>query len=211
MTSVNLIWATPNADQLIADMARVSSPANVGKDATRLIAYLIEHKHWSPFEMVSACVEVRPSRAIAAQLLRHRSLSFQEFSQRYAEVLDEPTITTARVPAATNRQSSDGEAGADVQQTWQFLQDDAYRYAYASYRKAIAIGVPREQARMLLPLATPTRLYVAGTLRSWIHYLQLRTAVDTQTEHREMAEGIRRLLVDIAPLTMSAAGLGDAS
>jgi thymidylate synthase (FAD) len=205
MTSVNLVWITPNADQLIADMARVSSPANVGKDATRLIRYLIAHKHWSPFEMASACIEIETTRAISPQLLRHRSFSFQEFSQRYADVVEKPPITSARKPAATNRQSSEGEASADVQQRWQDAQNIVFAVAQNAYRDMVNIGVPREQARMLLPLATPTRLYMAGTLRSWIHYLQLRTAADTQAEHREIAEAVAVILKAHAPLTFAAA------
>lgn len=200
-----LVWATPDADQLIADMARVSTPDGEGKPPERLIRYLIDHRHWSPFEMVSACVEVRTSRAISAQMLRHRSFSFQEFSQRYAEVMEEPELLTARKPATTNRQSSEGEANAEVQRQWELLQRGVYRRAYGCYDEAIAIGVPREQARMLLPLATPTRLYMSGNLRSWIHYLSLRTAQDTQEEHRIVAQAIAEVLRPVAPLVFAAA------
>lgn len=227
MTSVNLVWITPNADQLIADMARVSNPPLIHSWLARawawltrrklptpqirsdagLIRYLITHKHWSPFEMASLCVEIHTTRDISAQLLRHRSFSFQEFSQRYSDVrrLPLPTLTRARKAAAKNRQSSVGEASPLVQLGWNVIQRVGFGVSYTLYGAALRLGVPREQARRVLPLATPTRLYMAGTLRSWIHYLQLRTAADTQAEHREIAEAIAAILKEHAPLTFAAA------
>lgn len=197
-----LIWITPNAEQTIVDCARVSNPKNQGKDGSRLLRYLVEHKHWSPFEMASACFEIRTSRAIARQILRHRSFSFQEFSQRYAEVDSiEPILTPARLAGATNRQSSIPIAeSAPLVDTWKSYQQGLWTQAVFLYKKALEDGIAPEVARVLLPEGmTPSVMYMTGTIRSWIHYIDLRTGEDTQYEHRQIAAAIRAILVAALP------------
>lgn len=205
--SVKLISLTPDAESLIARLARVSNPANQDNpDYVKLIRYLIDHQHWSPFEMAHAVVEIETSRAVAAQILRHGSFKFQEFSQRYAEVVERPQLVVGRKQATKNRQSSTDTLSDFDQDTWNEIQDTAYLVCYAAYRDAIELGVAREQARLLLPLAAPTRLYMAGSIRSWIHYCQLRCLPDTQLEHREIAEGCRAILAEQLPTIAEALG-----
>lgn len=199
--SVQLVHITPNAEELIAYMARVSNPANQNNTETsqRLIRYLIEHKHWSPFEMVNMCVEINTTRSIAAQILRHRSFSFQEFSQRYAKVAAVPQVPELRRQDHTNRQNSINDLDPyDVQG----LRSEIERHFVESeklYDRLLEFGVAKECAREVLPLATPTRLYMNGTIRSWIHYCQLRCANGTQEEHRVIAEGVYKLLQEYLP------------
>ena len=199
--TVNLIHITPNAEELIAYMARVSNPANQNNTETsqRLIRYLIEHKHWSPFEMVNMCVEINTTRSIAAQILRHRSFSFQEFSQRYAEVMGSGVVPNLRRQDTKNRQNSiDDLDPYDVQG----LKTEIARHFVESeklYDRLLEFGVAKECAREVLPLATPTRLYMNGTIRSWIHYCQLRCANGTQEEHRIIATGVYKLLQEHLP------------
>lgn len=240
-----IVWATPNGDELIAEIARVSterrdaakamgigerfrqfiiraldirSPSLDGmsasafersltkKPADRLIAYLIRHRHWSPFEMVNLCVRVDTRLDVAAQILRHRSMSFQQFSQRYEDPrrLGKPRLTVARIESPTNRQSSTGVASPSVQWRWYILQRVAYAFTSTVYGIAIRIGIPREQARGFLPVATPTTLYINGSLRSWLHYLELRTAPDTQEEHRKVANAIAEIVAATYPMTWAA-------
>jgi thymidylate synthase (FAD) len=198
-----LIWITPNAEQVITDCARVSNPANQGKDGTGLINFLIHNKHWSPFEMASACFEVTTSKAIAIQMLRHRSFSFQEFSQRYAEV---PGVEAfgLRKQAVKNRQSS-----TDDMEDWYLDQSvsAAMAAALVAYRELVDAGVAKECARMVLPMATTTTLYMAGTIRSWIHYLEQRTSEHAQLEHRLIANDIAAQLADHIPVILDAVGL----
>lgn len=175
-------------EELIVYTARVSNPDNqMNKETSdRLIAYLVKNKHWSPFEMVDMTVEIKTSRAIAAQILRHRSFSFQEFSQRYAEVTEMMPVQL-RMQAETNRQSStipvfDKEL---LQRVETFVAE-----SQGLYQELLERGVARECARMVLPLTTQTTLYMKGSVRSWIHYLQLRLDPHTQVEHRQVAECI---------------------
>jgi thymidylate synthase (FAD) len=186
--TVTLIHVTPEAEKLVAKMARVSNPGNQNNDETapRLLAYLIKHRHWSPFEMVSLCVQIETERDIAAQILRHRSFSFQEFSTRYAEtrIADIPALRRQDIK---NRQNSFDDIPQERQNELVDTVAQAVFTAYRAYQNLLDAGVAKECARRVLPLCTPTTMYMHGTLRSWIHYLQVRTAPDTQLEHRQVA------------------------
>jgi thymidylate synthase (FAD) len=206
-----LIWITPEAEQVIGYCARVSNPANQDNpDVSRLLSYCIKHGHWSIFEMASMCVEIKTTRAIAPQILRHRSFSFQEFSQRYAQVAEFPILGKMRLAGTTNRQSSQpmperGKLDAEMQGV--ILDAElAVSRAYDAYNKLIGAGIAAETARMVLPLCTPTTMYMSGTIRSWIHYVQLRTQEDTQLEHREIADSIKALMAEHLPITMGVIG-----
>ena len=194
---VKYVWSTPNAEQLVADMARVSAPENMGKDASKLLAYLIKHQHWSPFEMVNMCVEINTTRDIARQLLRHRSFSFQEFSQRYAEVdkLPPAPLREARLQDTKNRQNSVETTDAELQRIWEYKQAYVQRIAYEQYQDALAAGIAKEVARAVLPEGlTSSKMYMNGTLRSWIHFYQLRSGNGTQKETRAIADNIGYLV-----------------
>lgn len=198
---VKLVHITSNAEELISYMARVSNPSNQSNTETsqRLIRYLIEHQHWSPFEMVNMCVEINTTRSIAAQILRHRSFSFQEFSQRYAEVPIPAELPSLRRQDTKNRQNSIDDLADDTKNLFNYRIGMLYGDAYRIYKDMIAAGVAKECAREVLPLATPTRLYMNGTIRSWIHYCQLRCGNGTQLEHRIIAEGAYKLLEQHLP------------
>ena len=195
--TASLVHVTPDGDDLIAYMARVSNPTNQQKasEASGLIKYLIKHKHWSPFEMVNMCVEINTTRSISAQLLRHRSFSFQEFSQRYADVeeLDLPSPPEIRVQDLKNRQNSFETDDIDML-NWKAAIQLQYFHAYTLYKNLIKDGVAKECAREVLPMGTPTKLYMNGTLRSWIHYCDLRCGNGTQKEHRAIALDIKQLI-----------------
>jgi thymidylate synthase (FAD) len=199
--STTLVHITPNAEELISYMARVSNPANQSNTETsqRLIRYLIEHQHWSPFEMVNMCVSIETTRSIAAQILRHRSFSFQEFSQRYAEVQLRPELPEMRRQDTKNRQNSIDDLPLGVLHETDKLVSQAFVTAYRAYDRLLELGVAKECAREVLPLATPTRLYMNGTIRSWIHYCQLRCGNGTQLEHRMIANGAYKLLEEHLP------------
>jgi thymidylate synthase (FAD) len=206
-----LIWVTPEAEKVIGYCARVSNPKNQDNpDVARLLSYCIKHGHWSIFEMASMCVEIKTTRAIAPQILRHRSFSFQEFSQRYAQVPTEPNMGEMRLAGTTNRQSS--QPLPEWKQLDENLQDAIDRASLAvegsfyAYNRMIDAGIAAETARMVLPLCTPTTMYMSGTIRSWIHYVQLRTQEDTQLEHRQIAESIKALMVEHLPITMGVIG-----
>ena len=190
---VKYVWSTPNAEQLVADMARVSAPENIGKDASKLLAYLIKHQHWSPYEMVNMCVEINTTRDIARQLLRHRSFSFQEFSQRYAEVdkLPPAPLREARLQDTKNRQNSLEVDNKELNNWWNWMQHQAQQTSELLYKEALARGIAKEVARAVLPEGlTTSRMYMNGTLRSWIHFYQLRSGNGTQKETRLIAEDI---------------------
>lgn len=202
--TVNLIWATPDAEKMIVMMARVSAPKNQSNmdTAPKLLQYLIENGHWSPFEMANMCVEINTTRAIAPQILRHRSFSFQEFSQRYADVIE---LGGARVPHLRrqdnkNRQNSINDLSPDMVSTYYRRITELFEDAEHLYREMVSNGVAKECARAVLPLSTKTRLYMNGTLRSWIHYLQLRTDNGTQLEHRQVAEDIKQIFCEQFPV-----------
>lgn len=209
MSDVSLVWATPNGDALIANMARVSNPANQDNPSIEgLIRYMLRNGHVSPFEMANACVEINTTRDVGRQILRHRSFSFQEFSQRYAEVdvLDGPEYSPARMQDTENRQNSLDTADEVVKQDWMDLQSNTWEGALHDYRFALRMGIAKELARKLLPEGlTPTRMYMNGTLRSWIHYLQLRLDPSTQLEHRYVAALVRNHLLEQFPVTLGAA------
>lgn len=204
--SVSLVWATPNGEALIAEMARVSNPDNQKNPSySRLIKYLIEHKHWSPFEMASACLEVNTSRDIGRQILRHRSFSFQEFSQRYqsTDKLPSMNLRECRMQDAENRQNSLPTDDIETQMWWIGAQRRLLNEAEYLYTAALGRGIAKEQARALLPEGiTPSRMYMAGTIRSWMHYIQVRTSPETQKEHREIAFACRQILTPIFPSIM---------
>ena len=199
---VKYVHSTPDGDNLVAYMARVSNPENQHNTETsaRLIRYLIKHKHWSPFEMVNMCVEVNTTRSIAAQILRHRSFSFQEFSQRYSKALDQPGPLAVRRQDTKNRQNSVDDIDPYTTQDFQIKADQVYDLSFKLYNEMLAAGVAKECAREVLPLSTPTRLYMNGTLRSWLHYCDLRCANGTQLEHQIIADECKELLKTHFPL-----------
>jgi len=177
-------------------MARVSNPANQDNTETsaKLIKYLIDHKHWSPFEMVNMCVEIETTRSVAAQILRHRSFSFQEFSQRYAEVQMRPELPEMRRQDLKNRQNSVDDLSLETLKECDEVLGKALVTSYRAYERLLELGVAKECAREVLPLCTPTRLYMNGTIRSWIHYCQLRCGNGTQKEHQIIANQCMSLL-----------------
>jgi thymidylate synthase (FAD) len=204
--TASLIHATPDGDKLISYMARVSNPINQSNTETsaKLIKYLITHKHWSPFEMVNMCVEINTTRAISAQILRHRSFSFQEFSQRYARVESNPVIPSIRRQDPTNRQNSTDNMSEFTCQEFQLKSKYLFDQSMILYNEMIGAGVAKECAREILPLATPTRMYMNGTLRSWIHYTDLRCANGTQLEHKLIADQCRDLIKQSFPMVYDA-------
>lgn len=192
---VKLVWITPEVEKVIAYCARVSNPANQdNENIAGLIKYCAKHGHWSVFEMASACIEIETSRAISAQILRHRSFSFQEFSQRYAESVDIIGYA-ARRQDNKNRQNSFDDLPWEINEWFQIEQLSLHQNAMHLYKEALSKGIAKECARMILPMATQTRLYMSGTIRSWIHYLKLRCDPSTQKEHRDIAESIKDTLL----------------
>ena len=206
MHSVQLVHSTQEGDALIAYMARVSNPANQNntENSARLIQYLIKHKHWSPFEMVNMCVEISTTRSIAQQIIRHRSFAFQEFSQRYAAVDDKPQIPHLRRQDTSNRQNSIDDLNDFTQQEFQIRTQDLFDQSLALYNEMLSAGVAKECARDILPLATPTKLYMNGSLRSWIHYVELRCANGTQYEHKIIADQCKKQILKCFPAVYKA-------
>ena len=205
MSQVRLVWTTPGGDWNIAYMARVSNPDNQDNpEYSKLIGYLMKHKHWSPFEMVNACLEITTTRDIARQILRHRSFSFQEFSQRYA-VADGYEYAEARLQDNKNRQNSIEVEDRELQRYWNELQIDVLVQAKRSYEAALQAGIAKEVARKVLPEGiTVSKMYMNGTLRSWLHYISVRTDPSTQKEHRIVAEQCKELLAKEFPKVMEA-------
>lgn len=194
-----------DAQELIAFCARVSNPSNQTNSETseKLIRYLIKHQHWSPLEMVSACLEIHTTRDIARQMLRHRSFSFQEFSQRYADPTKDLDFVyrEARLQDTANRQNSIETDDDDLQQQWRRWQNNVITEARMAYNWAIENGIAKEQARAVLPEGLiKSRLYMNGTLRSWVHYIDLRRAHGTQKEHQEIALACAEVIAKIFPL-----------
>ena len=208
MATTTLVHCTEDGDYLISYMARVSNPSNQSSTETspKLIKYLIKHKHWSPFEMVNMCVEISTTRSIAQQILRHRSFSFQEFSQRYAQVLDQPVIPDLRRQDTTNRQNSIDDLDPIEVQHFQIQLQQHYDQSMILYQHMLKAGVAKECAREVLPLSTPTRMYMNGSLRSWIHYCDLRCTDGTQLEHRIIAEQCKKLVCTCFPAVAEACG-----
>lgn len=196
-----------DVQDLIAYCARVSNPSNQMNSETseKLINYLAKHKHWSPFEMASATLEIETTRDIARQMLRHRSFAFQEFSQRYADVRDmESTMVVrkARLQDQKNRQNSVITDNIQLHNAWEVHQRAVWQRAMEAYNWAINNGIAKEQARAVLPEGnTPSRLYMQGTIRSWIHFIDLRSGNGTQMEHMEVAREVGKAITEIFPLT----------
>lgn len=203
---VELVHCTPDAERLIVKMARVSNPANEDnlETAPKLIKYLLKHKHWSPLEMASMCVKINTERDIAAQILRHRSFSFQEFSTRYAktEIAEVPEF---RRQDEKNRQSSHADLPEDDEIRFRSAAAKAIGNAFGIYELMLAQGVAKETARRILPLCTPTTLYMHGTLRSWVHYIDLRCGNGTQLEHQQIAEACKEIFFQQFPSIAQAA------
>jgi thymidylate synthase (FAD) len=190
---------------LIAYCARVSNPSNQQNTDTsdKLIKYLVKHKHWSPFEMANATLEIETTRDIARQILRHRSFTFQEFSQRYADPVKELTFETreARLQDTKNRQNSIETDDTSLQEDWNRRQELLINQAKAAYQWAIERGIAKEVARAVLPEGlTMSRMYVNGTIRSWLHYIDIRSDVATQKEHREIAMACAKVIAEIFPM-----------
>lgn len=208
MSSVKLIWATPDADKHIGYCARVSNPGNQDNpNVAGLLKYCAKNAHWSVFEMASVCLEINTTRDIARQLLRHRSFSFQEFSQRYADAtqLGEFAIRECRMQDHKDRQNSLETNDFDLTVWWTAAQARLSGEAEYLYSEALNRGIAKEQARALLPEGlTPSKLYVNGTMRSWITFLQARLDPSTQKEHRLVAQDALVVLRDVAPVTVSA-------
>ncbi len=203
---VQLVSVTPKAEELIAYCARVSSPHQDNPEISGLLKYCIKHKHWSVFEMADLTVEITTSRAIAQQILRHRSFHFQEFSQRYAEVPEDGVIFyDARAQDDKNRQNSHDTLDEGLKEDWKRIQNRLWAETRQMYQWAIDNGIAKECARMILPVQTKTKMYMKGTVRDWIHYINLRTSNGTQLEHMDIAKKIQAILTKELPVTAFAA------
>ena len=207
--SASLVSITPDAEKQIVYMARVSNPSNQANTETspRLIKYLIKHKHWSPFEMASMQVEINTTRAIAAQILRHRSFSFQEFSQRYSSVdqLGAFGVPHLRSQDLKNKQASHDDLDPEFTELMERKIQTLYNSSIDLYEYMLSKGVAKECARSVLPLGTPSRLYMSGSIRSWIHYIQIRAGVETQLEHRLIAQAVKDIFEEQLPNVYEAA------
>lgn len=204
MANVKLIWATPDAEKLVVKMARVSNPKNEDNWETgpKLLRYCLKHRHFSIFEMANMCVEIETTRAISPQILRHRSFSFQEFSQRYADTseLGSAVIPHLRRQDQKNRQNSIDDLSPDLVGNYYRRISELYENAEHLYREMVSNGIAKECARSILPLSTQTRLFMNGTLRSWVHYLDLRCSNGTQLEHQQIAREIKRIFCEQFPI-----------
>lgn len=204
--NVKLVWATPDADKQIAYIARVSAPANQDSESIEgLLRYMMREKHMSPFEMVNVCVEINTTRDIGRQILRHRSFSFQEFSGRYQTYSELPNapLRECRLQDTKNRQNSLANENGDLDQWWAHAQGQVSQITSDLYQDALNRGIAKEQARALLPEGlTASRIYMNGTLRSWLTYLQSRLDPSTQSEHRAIAREVLDVLRGVAPVTI---------
>jgi len=202
--TVKLIWKTPDAEKHLAYIARVSNPDNQDNpNISKLLKYMADNSHWSPFEMVNLCVEINTSRDIARQILRHKSLHFQEASQRYQTVdkFGEMVSRECRLQDTKNRQNSLPCDDEEMKKGWKDLQSYIYEIAVNAYDDMLDRGIAKEVARALLPEGlTPSRMYVNGNLRSWIHYVQVRTDPTTQKEHRLIADEVKQLMIKEFPV-----------
>ena len=205
--NVKLVTVTPDAEQLMAYIARVSNPSNQDNEKyAGLLKYCIKHNHWSVFEQSSMTLEIETTRAIAAQILRHRSFTFQEFSQRYAAstALGDIELPELRRQDTKNRQNSTDDLDPEMVDTLNRQMITLFSSAKALYTQMLEDGVAKECARMVLPLCTPTRIYMTGSCRSWIHYINLRSAHGTQKEHMDVAEGVRSIFKEQFPVVAEA-------
>ena len=211
--TVKLVSITPDAEQMMAYIARVSNPANQENEKyAGLLKYCIKHNHWSVFEQSTMTVEIETTRAIAAQILRHRSFTFQEFSQRYADtkLLEAVVLPELRRQDTKNRQNSTDDLDPEVVEKLNKQMKTLFSSSSALYNQMLEYGVAKECARMVLPLCTPTRIYMTGSCRSWIHYINLRSAHGTQKEHMVIAEGVKDVFVEQFPAVSEALGwIGD--
>ena len=204
---VKLVSITPDAEKTMAYIARVSNPSNQDNEKfAGLLKYCIKHNHWSVFEQSSMTLEIETTRAIAAQILRHRSFTFQEFSQRYADStkLGEIPIPELRRQDEKNRQNSTNDLDEFVKQKLELQMNTLFSSATALYQQMLEEGVAKECARMVLPLCTPTRIYMTGSCRSWIHYIELRSAHGTQKEHMDIAQACKTVFVEQFPVVSEA-------
>ena len=207
--NVKLITVTPDAEQLMAYVARVSNPSNQDNEKyAGLLKYCIKHNHWSVFEQSSMTLEIETTRAIAAQILRHRSFTFQEFSQRYASTseLKEIELPELRRQDLKNRQNSTDDLDPDDVEKLNRQMVTLFSSATNLYHQILELGVAKECARMVLPLCTPTKIYMTGSCRSWIHYINLRSAHGTQKEHMIIAEACRDVFIETFPIVSEALG-----
>ena len=205
--TVHLISITPDAEQTMAYIARVSNPSNQDNEKyAGLLKYCIKHNHWSVFEQSTMTLEIETTRAIAAQILRHRSFTFQEFSQRYAQTnsLGDITLPELRRQDHKNRQNSTDDLDPNVIDTLNKQMQTLFDSSLALYNQMIELDVAKECARMVLPLCTPTRIYMTGSCRSWIHYINLRSAHGTQKEHMDIAEACRKVFTEQFPTVSEA-------
>ena len=208
MPTVKLVSITPDAEKTMAYIARVSNPSNQNNDDfAGLLKYCIKHQHWSVFEQSSMTLEIETSRAIAAQILRHRSFTFQEFSQRYADtnlIASKIPVPALRKQDTKNRQNSTDDLDEFVKQDIEMTITAHFNQVEKLYKRMLDAGVAKECARMVLPLATPTRLYMTGSCRSWVHYINLRSAHGTQKEHMDVANACREVFTEQFPIVSKA-------
>jgi thymidylate synthase (FAD) len=206
--SVRLISITPDAEKQMAYCARVSNPKGQDNDNySKLLKYCIDHQHWSIFEMAFLTLEINTTRGIAAQILRHRSFTFQEFSQRYADATllsEDIPVFELRRQDNKNRQNSIDDISNETKVKWNTLIREHFAKAKAIYDGMIADGVAKECARFILPLATPTKIYTSGSVRSWIHYINLRSSHGTQKEHMEIANACKKIFIEQLPIISEA-------
>ena len=205
--TVKLVSITPDAEQTMAYIARVSNPSNQDNEKyAGLLKYCIKHNHWSVFEQSSMSLEIETTRAIAAQILRHRSFTFQEFSQRYAQTtsLGDIELPELRKQDLKNRQNSTDDLEPEMVEKFEKQMITLFSSAKSLYEQMLSQGVAKECARMVLPLATPTRIYMTGSCRSWIHYINLRSAHGTQKEHMDIAEACRKVFTEQFPAVSEA-------
>lgn len=206
---VELVSVTPGAQEVITYCARVSNPNNQlnFNNSAKLISYLIKNKHWSPFEMASITMQIKTSRGISPQILRHRSFTFQEFSQRYAAV-DQSGLTlyAARRQDDKNRQNSIDDLTPEVKQEWLYRQQQNWKSSFEHYTWALDNGIAKECARFVLPLGCNTTMYMSGTIRSWIHYIELRSSNGTQKEHMDIAIACKEIFKEQLPEIAAALG-----
>ena len=205
--NIKLVSITPDAEKTMAYIARVSNPSNQdNENYSGLLKYCIKHNHWSVFEQSTMTLEIETTRAIAAQILRHRSFTFQEFSQRYADsnLLGSIELPKLRKQDSKNRQNSTDDLDPKVIQSLNMQMGTLFGSSLALYNQMLELGVAKECARMVLPLCTPTRIYMTGSCRSWIHYINLRSAHGTQKEHMDIAEGCRKVFTEQFPAVSEA-------
>jgi thymidylate synthase (FAD) len=208
--SVKLISVTPDAEKMMAYVARVSNPNNQeNPNYAKLLGYCIKHNHWSVFEQAFMTLELETTRGVAAQVLRHRSFTYQEFSQRYADssmLADTIPLFDLRRQDTKNRQNSIDDIDPHMRQDFELKVQRHFNDAMKLYQEMLGAGIAKECARFVLPLATPTKIYMSGSCRSWIHYINLRTANGTQQEHMDLAEGCKKVFLEQFPTCAEALG-----